>query len=67
MLAYWLRRLDPPPTWEALAEALESCTVGEAALAQQLKSKYSMSIPGMCMEHVSDSIREGNQKILSCG
>jgi len=36
----WLKCIDPPPTWEALAEALESRPVGEGHLAQQLRDKY---------------------------
>ena len=47
ILACWLRGTNPPPTWEALADALESRTVGETALAQQLRSKYCTSVTGM--------------------
>ena len=48
MLFCWLRETNPPPTWEALADALKSHTVGEAELAQRLRSKYCVPIPGMC-------------------
>ena len=40
MLATWLKRTNPPPTWEGLAKALESPAVGEGHLAQQLRDKY---------------------------
>jgi len=36
----WLKRTNPPPAWEALAEALESSPVGQGLLAQQLRDKY---------------------------
>ena len=45
MLIHWLKGTDPPPTWEALADALESRTVDEAQLAQQLRSKYCALVP----------------------
>ena len=51
MLACWLRGTNPLPTWEALADALESHTIREAKLAEQLRSKYCVSIPGMSMGH----------------
>ncbi len=40
MLLHWLKKVDPPPTWEGLACALESCTVGEPRLAEQLRTKF---------------------------
>ena len=40
MLLHWLKKVDPPPTWERLACALESRTVGEPRLAEQLRTKY---------------------------
>ena len=40
MLLHWLKMVDPPPTWEGLACALESRTVGEPRLAEQLRTKY---------------------------
>ena len=39
-LLHWLKKVDPPPTWEGLACALESRTVGEPRLAEQLRTKY---------------------------
>ncbi len=41
MLDVWLARLNPPPTWEALAEAVEF--VGKGNVAQKIREKY---IPG---------------------
>ena len=40
MLLHWLKTVDPPPTWEGLACSLESRTVGEPRLAEQLRTKY---------------------------
>lgn len=36
MLEMWLRRSDPPPTWQELAKCLRSPSVGYEALANQL-------------------------------
>jgi len=41
MCINWLKRIDPSPSWAALAKALESPPVGEGHLAQQLRDKYS--------------------------
>ena len=40
MSLHWLKKVEPPPTWEGLACALENCTVGEPRLAEQLRTKY---------------------------
>jgi hypothetical protein len=40
MLDHWLKQVDPPPSWEALAEALESAPVGEGRLAEEIRQKY---------------------------
>jgi len=40
MLTCWVKHTNPLPTWEALAEALESPPLGERTLAQQLRYKY---------------------------
>ena len=40
MLLHWLKKVNPPPTWEGLVCALESRTVGEPRLAEQLRTKY---------------------------
>ena len=38
MLEVWLKRVDPPPTWSAIIEAVEF--LGEEHLARELKEKY---------------------------
>ena len=40
MLTVWLQCTNPLPTWDILTEALESPSVGERLLAQQLSGKY---------------------------
>ena len=40
MLNSWLKCTDPPHTWKALVEALESSPIEEKTLAQQLRDKY---------------------------
>ena len=40
MLISWLKRTNPPPTWEALAEALKGPPVEEGHVAQHLRDKY---------------------------
>ena len=42
MLDTWLKQIDPPPSWESLAEALESVPIGEGHLAQQIRDKYCL-------------------------
>ena len=42
MLISWLKRTNPPPTWEALAEALKSPPMAEGHLAQYLRGKYCL-------------------------
>lgn len=42
MLNMWLKQVDPPPSWESLAEALESVSIGEDHLAQQIRDKYCL-------------------------
>ncbi len=41
MIALWLKRRDPTPTWKELIEALQSETVGEEGLAADLKEKLT--------------------------
>ena len=36
MVMTWLQGVDPRPTWDALIQALCSCTVGEDQLAERL-------------------------------
>ena len=43
MLENWLKQTDPPPSWDAIVEALESGPVGEGHLAEQIKQKYCTS------------------------
>ena len=38
MIKIWWRRVDPPPSWSAIIEAVE--TLGQELLAQNLKLKY---------------------------
>ena len=38
MLRVWLSRVDPPPSWSAIVEALK--LLGEESLAAQLTGKY---------------------------
>ena len=40
MLDYWLKQVNPPPSWNSLAEALESEPIGEGHLAEQIREKY---------------------------
>ena len=44
MLTKWLKRTDPPPTWEALVDVLRSRVVGEEKKAQELE-KSCISTP----------------------
>ena len=47
MLTCWLKQIDPLPTWEALADALESRMIGESKHGQRLRSKYCTEVvPG---------------------
>ena len=38
MLKIWLTRVSPPPSWAAIAEAVE--LLGDQKLADQLRTKY---------------------------
>ena len=38
MLKIWLKRISPPPSWSAIAEAIE--LLGDQNLADQLRTKY---------------------------
>ena len=38
MLRIWLKKVDPHPSWSAIAEAIED--IGDKQLAQELRSKY---------------------------
>ena len=39
-LTKWLKRMDPPPTWDALVAVLRSRVVGEEKKAQELEEKF---------------------------
>ena len=43
MLSEWLIGIDPYPTWEALAQALESRTVKEERLAKKVRETFLVS------------------------
>lgn len=38
MLKVWLKRAEPPPSWSAITEAVES--LGDESLANSLRTKY---------------------------
>ena len=38
MLRIWLKKVDPPPSWNDIIEALEC--LGEERLSQELKERY---------------------------
>ena len=38
MLRVWLKKVDPPPSWNLLVDALKS--LGEEKLAQELNERY---------------------------
>ena len=40
MLTDWLKQVDPPPTWEALVDAMKSPTVGCAQLAGTIEKTH---------------------------
>ena len=45
MFGVWLRRVDPPPTWTAIIDAVEF--LGKEQLARQLREKYCPKIDEM--------------------
>ena len=48
MLKHWLKTaVDPPPTWEAVVNALRSPLVNEMSVAAQLELKYCTSVQYM--------------------
>ena len=48
LLAGWLKRSNPKPTWEAVVKALESRIVGLGQLAESIKEKYFVPINIEC-------------------
>ena len=49
MLASWLDREDPQPTWFAMVEALKSPVIHNPQLAQKLEEKYIVSMSKLCV------------------
>ena len=56
MLESWLKQTDPPPSWDAIVEALESGPIGEGHLAEQIKQKYCTT----CTSHERHSGKSGD-------
>ena len=42
MLKLWLKTIDPPPSWSAMADALEN--LGDEALASHLRENYTVIV-----------------------
>ena len=40
LLDIWLKRAEPPPSWKALVEALQS--LGEELVVMEIKEKYQL-------------------------
>lgn len=40
LLKQWLKRVDPPPSWKALIDALRTPAVKEMVIAGELAEKY---------------------------
>ena len=49
ILQEFLRKIDPPPTWDLLIAALETQTVDQKQLAQALRVKYGIEAE-VCQE-----------------
>ena len=63
MLVFWLQTaVDPPPSWEAVIEALRSPLVNEHKIAAQLESKYCAPVKRMKEE--SSSHTENQEGIV---
>ena len=45
MLTVWLKRVNPPPTWSAMVEALKGRTVDFEDLAEQVENKFLVDEP----------------------
>jgi hypothetical protein len=63
MLDNWLKQVDPPPSWEALAEALESSPVGEGRLAEEIRQKYC-SQSDTCTKFSSPGVQQPLTDVL---
>ena len=44
-MSKWLKRVDPPPTWQAIVAVLRSKVVGEERIAKELEEKFCRDIP----------------------
>ena len=66
MLTDWLKRMNPPPTWEALVDALKSRTVGYEQLADTiLKTHCKKSKSNHTCNAPDHPILQSDSKILS--
>jgi len=45
ILKVWLNEIDPPPTWQAMVNALNSSTVGHHQLAEEIQAE--LPLPGL--------------------
>jgi len=45
VLTEWLKGINPPPTWQALVKALESPTVAQHQVAEQIRKELSLASP----------------------
>ena len=45
VLKVWLNEVDPPPTWQAMMNALNSSTVGHHQLAEEIQAE--LPLPGL--------------------
>lgn len=44
ILEVWLKRIDPPPSWESLVRALRSPMVGHTKLAESIAVKHNIQL-----------------------
>ena len=66
MLVHWLKTaVNPPPSWEAVVNALNSPIVGEKTVAARLESKYCLPIEDMVDEPNSSTKVEGSEGIIA--
>ena len=50
MLTVWTKQVDPPPSWSAMAEAIEC--LGDEQLADHLRTKY---VPSSSTQHFKEN------------
>ena len=66
MLVHWLKTaVNPPPSWEAVVNALNSPIVGEKTVAARLELKYCLPIEDMMDEPNSSTKVEGSEGIIA--